>query len=268
MIHMLRSAKVQFAFLMVLMVAGLSQGAWAGTRTLNFDAYPDLTVLTNQYQSQGVAISGATLLASCTTCAPYPSVSGTTNVAYSPSGLMTFTFDPTIVGGQVNTVSAYVTDNVGSAGIYAYDSSNNLLAQSVFPTQFGTNVLLSVTSTSVPIAYVTIHNGGSLFAIDLFTFTWTASCSGDVEILQSAVAALPASDFKNPREASPTKEIITAEISLLEKLVAAKGDQVLIVADSGFIQAEINITMVEGSDKIALLSLIQQILAMNKSGQC
>ena len=267
MIHMLRSAKVQFAFLMVLMVAGLSQGAWAGTRTLNFDLYPTGTVLTNQYESQGVTISGATLFASCSTCDPFPSVSGT-NVAYAPSGTMTFTFDPTIIGGQVTTVSAYVTDNNGPGGIYAYDSSNNLLAQSVFPTQFGINVLLSVTSSSTPIAYVTIHNFGSQLAIDDFTFTWTASCSGDVEILQSAVEALPASDFKNPREASPTKEIITAEISLLEKLVAAKGDQVLIVADSGFIQAEINITMVEGSDKIALLSLIQQILAMNKSGQC
>jgi hypothetical protein len=264
---MFNSGKAQFAFLLVLIVGGLSQGAWAGTTTLNFNTYSSGTVLTNQYESQGVTISGATILASCTTCDPFPSVSGT-NVAYAPTGLMTLTFDPTVVVGQITTVSAYVSDNLGPAGIYAYDSSNNLLAQSVLAATGGTNVLLSVTSSSGPISYVTIHDGGSQFAIDNFTFTWTASCSGDVEDLQSDVAALPTSDFKNPRQASQTQKLITAEISILEKLVAAKGEQALILTTLGFIQAEVNITMVEGSDKIALLSLIQQIVATAKTGQC
>jgi hypothetical protein len=154
-------------------LGGLGQRAFAGTTTLTFDEFSNSTVLTTQYQSLGVTISGAVVFTSCPSCV-FPPVSGT-NVAYAPTGLMTLTFNSAVVGGNVQTVSAYVTDPNGPAGIYAYDSSNNLLGQSLLPADGGVNVLLSVTSSGAPIAYVTVHDGGGSFTIDNFSFTWTAS---------------------------------------------------------------------------------------------
>jgi hypothetical protein len=123
--------KVQLFSVLFLGLGGLSRSALAGTTTLTFDEFTNGTVLTTQYQSLGVTISGATVLASCTTCTFAP-ISGT-SVAYAPSGLMTLTFNPALIGGNVKTVSAYVTDPSGPAGIYAYDSSNNLLGEDVLP---------------------------------------------------------------------------------------------------------------------------------------
>jgi hypothetical protein len=198
--------KAQFAFLFPCLFGSLGQSAWAGTTTLTFDEFSSGTVLTNQYESEGVTISGATALAT----SAFPPVSGT-NIAYAPTGLMTFTFNPIVIGGQVQTVSVYVSDNVGSAGIYAYDSSNNLLGESFLPATGGVNTLLSVTTSGAPIAYVTIHDAGSQFGVDNFTFTWTVTCSGSVEELQSIVAALPVSDFRNPHTAPETKKLITRD---------------------------------------------------------
>jgi len=108
----------------------LSQRASATTTTLTFDEFPYRTVLTTQYQSLGVTISGATVGTTCQTCS-FPPVSGT-NVAFNPSGPMTLTF-VSPAAGSVQTVSSYFTDYSGSAGIYAYDSSNNLLGQATLP---------------------------------------------------------------------------------------------------------------------------------------
>jgi hypothetical protein len=163
---MKRSAIPGLLFFGILLLGGLSQSALA--TTLTFDEFPGGTVLTTQYQSLGVTISGATVYTSCPTCL-FPPVSGT-NVAYAPSGLMTFSFNPTVVGGSVDTVSAYVTAYGGPAGIYAYDSSNNLLGQSLLPAGGGVNGLLSVTSSGNPIAEVTIHDNGGTFTIDNFSF--------------------------------------------------------------------------------------------------
>jgi hypothetical protein len=181
---------------------------------------------------------------------------------------MTFTFNPSIIGGQVQTVSAYVTDNVGAAGIYAYDASNNLFGSAVLPGTGAINVLLSVTTSGAPIAYVTVHNDGTDFAIDNFTFIWTATCSGSVEQLQSTIAALPASDFKVPRTAPAIKQLMLDEIILLEKLVANNAKEVVLLADLNALQVEVNATMVAGSDKTAVLALIEQIITTARAGQC
>lgn len=260
--------KARLAFLLLFFVGSLSQSAWAAgdTTTLNFSEYPNSTVLTTQYQSEGVTISGATILTSCPTCIPFPSVTGD-NIAYAPTGSMTFTFSPTVIGGQVQTVSVYVTDNYGPVGLYAYDSSNNLLGESVMPT-WGVNVLLSVTTSGAPIAYVTIHDAGSQFGISGFTFTYTATCSGNAEQLQTEVASLPASDFKDPKAAALTKKLLVSEIQLVEYLVANKKNELLILADLDLLQAEVNELMVAGNDKTAVLAAIQQIVALAKTGGC
>jgi hypothetical protein len=65
---------------LLFVIAGLSQSARAGTTTLTFDGLSNGTVLTNQYASEGVTISGGETLTSCPTCI-FPPVSGT-NVAF------------------------------------------------------------------------------------------------------------------------------------------------------------------------------------------
>jgi hypothetical protein len=95
-----RGAQIILAIfsMLFLLGTGAAQRASAQTTTLTFDDVTNGTALTTQYQSLGVTISGAVIYASCTTCY-FPSVTGS-NVAYSPNGSMTFTFDSTVVGGS------------------------------------------------------------------------------------------------------------------------------------------------------------------------
>jgi hypothetical protein len=176
----MRSIALAVGLAMVL-GGGLSQRALAATTTtLTFDEFSNTTVLTTQYQSLGVTISGASVLTQCSTCI-FPPVSGT-NVAVAPSGSMTLTF-VSPAAGSVQTVSVYVSNLTGSVGINAYDSANNLLGQATVPNAV-TNTLVTVTSSGNPIAYVTIQGGAGQFAIDNFSFTYTPpsapnySCTG------------------------------------------------------------------------------------------
>lgn len=145
--------------------------------TMTFDGYDDGTVLS--HVSSGIWMSGASVT---TTCAigSFPPVSGT-NVATSQTGLMTFNFDPAVFG-NVQTISAYVTDYTEPAGIYAYDASNHLLGQAVMSSA-GVNTFLSLTVQNI--AYVTVNgSGGGPIAVDNVSLAWspittpTYSCTG------------------------------------------------------------------------------------------
>ncbi|GJG96655.1 hypothetical protein [Cupriavidus pauculus] len=139
----------------------VSQSPNAATTTLSFDEIGDDIAITNQYQSRGVLVTGANAINAG--ALGFGAHSGT-QVAYAPSGLMTFT----LTVGDIKSVSTYMTGPV-NIGIFAYDSSNNLLGQAV-TSSASVNTLLSVTSSSAAIATVQIHNGGASFAIDDLSF--------------------------------------------------------------------------------------------------
>jgi PKD repeat protein len=132
--------------------------------TLTFDEIPDGAGLTNQYQNVGVTASGVQILNSIGL--PWPA-NTPLNVAFAPTGLMTFTLDPLIIG-NVQMVSAYISGDT-SVGIYAYDANGILVGQASAPAG-ANNVLVTVTSSGAPITSVQIHDGGATFIIDTLKF--------------------------------------------------------------------------------------------------
>lgn len=128
-----------------------------------FDELAAGTVLTNQYRDLGVSASGATVESAANLGIP---ANTSPNVIHAPFGVMSFSFDPNVLG-SVNRVSAYVSGPVNT-GIFAYDANNNLVAMSIAPLP-AQNLLMSVTSNDSPIARVEIHNGGDIVAIDGLT---------------------------------------------------------------------------------------------------
>jgi hypothetical protein len=151
---------------LVLCMLGLggAPNALASTVTLDFDAFPDGTIITNQYLPLGVMVSGVTNLNGLNTSWP---ANTAPNIAYAPTGLMTFTLDPLILG-NIQSVSAYVSGDF-SVGIYAYDDLNNLVAQALTPGA-SNNLFLLAASSGNPIRSVKIHDGGSTFSIDTLSF--------------------------------------------------------------------------------------------------
>lgn len=143
---------------------GAARNALASTTTLTFDEYFDGTVLSTQYQSVGVTVSGARVLDAINTSWSANSVP---NFVYAPTGLMTFSLNSGITG-SIQSISAYVWADSG-VGIYAYDAADVLLGQvlTAGPTN---NMFLAFTSPGNPIASVAIHDGGSSFAVDTLTF--------------------------------------------------------------------------------------------------
>lgn len=110
-------------------------------------------------------VSGAVALDASHT--PWPANSGL-NVAYAPTGLMTFSLNPAIAG-DIEFVSAYIS-GFTSVGIYAYDIGGALVGQALTPGATD-NMLLTLQAAGNPIASIAIHDGGSSFVIDTLTFT-------------------------------------------------------------------------------------------------
>jgi probable HAF family extracellular repeat protein len=155
--------------LLILCAMGVASPTMAQTSvTLSFDGLADGAAVTTQYS--GVTVAGATALIASE--AGVPAHSGA-NVAYAATGLMTFQANSSL--GQVKKASAYVTGPT-NVGLFAYDSSNNLLGSSVMSSN-GTNVLLSVTSSGPSIARVDIHDGGASFFVDDVTFIGSSQFS-------------------------------------------------------------------------------------------
>lgn len=199
--------------LAALVVLGFTQSSFAGSTTINFDTLADGTNITNQYQSQGVMVSGA--VAANSMLLPWPGHSSP-NVAYAPSGLMVFDFNSAVTG-NIKKVSAYVS-GPAMTGIFAYDANDNLVGQALLPAGAPNNTLLSVTSSGNPIVQVEIHDGGASFAVDDLTFESGNACSDGSQLIYNAVAALPASAFKVASKANAQRSDLLQEVVKLQQL--------------------------------------------------
>jgi hypothetical protein len=244
-----------------------AQSAFAETTSLTFDDILDGITITSQYQGIGVLVSGAVALDALHT--PWPANSSP-NVAYAPTGLMTFTVNSTITG-DIQSVSAYISGDT-SVGIYAYDSGGALVGQAVTGGA-SNNQLVSVTSSGGPIASIQIHDGGSSFAIDTLDFVSTPPPPPPpppptilelVDLYYNAVVALTANDFVNTQHYQGKEKLMLHDIRHLKKLLA-RGD-----ARSSRILQQIK-TMKKHVDRFltattpaeaGLLSLLAQIEAL------
>lgn len=200
-------------FVAAAVVLGFAQASLAATTTIGFDNLADGTSVTNQYQSQGVLVSG--VVVANANLLPWPAHSSP-NVAYAPSGLMIFDFNPAVTG-NIKKVSAYVS-GPPLTGIYAYDANDNLVGQAVLPPGSPANTLLSVTSSGNPIVQVEIHDGGASFAVDDLTFESGNACSDGSQAIYNSVAALPASAFKSSSKANAQRNDLLQEIVKLQQL--------------------------------------------------
>ena len=257
----IRKFLVTLALAVTMLMAPLAQAA---TTVLNFEGFANGTLLSTQYQSLAVTISGAAI-ADCTApgaaCTPF---SGTNMALADASGIMTFTFDP-IATGYLSTVSAYVTGAPG-VGLYAYDSAHNLLGQALIPVGTTTpNVLLTVMSPGATITSVQIHDGGSSFSIDDFTFVTGASCVQLTTRLFNTIDALPFTAFVR------NAKVLNAELVLMagtiEKLVAQGASRTAIQQQLLVLREKVNLYLVAGVLKKNVLAAIDdaisQILVCN-----
>ncbi|RDK01179.1 hypothetical protein [Paraburkholderia lacunae] len=142
------------ALSLVMGLAGAPR-ALATTTTLTFDDIPSGSNLTTQYQNVGVAVSGASVYAASLIGVP---ANTQPNVAYAPSGLMSFTLN-TAITGNVQRASAYLTGPAG-IGIYAYDASNTLVGQVNVPVNV-VNEFVTVTTFGNPIALCRFMTGAA-----------------------------------------------------------------------------------------------------------
>ncbi len=248
------------------MIVGLfSQTSTAQTTTvINFDNLSNGEAITNQYQSQGVLISGATVFNVDIIGLPTPS---NPNMAYSEVGLMTFDINVS----DVKTVSAYILGLNTDTGIYAYDSLGNLLGQSILPGGLESSTL-SVTSSGAPISRVEIHDGGSSFFVDDFTFITAPPavpiCRAKGEDLYNSVMALGSISFKCvSSKATSSKNRILKEIAYFETLRAANAGQKKLLATLAVIKVDIKLS-IKAADAAPLLLKVDQLAALVKANSC
>lgn len=142
---------------------------------INFDNLSDLTPVTTQYSGLGVTFSGAVILTcgQSLNCGPFPPFSFPNVVFDGTNGVITATFNTTIIG-NVTEVSARVTGN-RNITMTAFDAAGNTLAaaQTGGPNFVGAgtpNLLLTVKTSGAPIATVTFHDSGDTYTVDDFTF--------------------------------------------------------------------------------------------------
>lgn len=246
----------------VLFVALLSQNSHAQT-ILNFDSFLDGTTVTDQYQSQGVMISGVTAINAANS---FLVAHSGANVAFSVDGLMIFNFSV----ANVNTVSAYVT-GPAATGIFAYDSSGTPVGQALLPDGAPANTLLSVTSSSNPIARVEIHDGGATFAVDDFSFTTAdpvLTCRDIAKELYDAIVALPGSAFKCiPPMVFIDRARLLKEVNNFEKLRAAKASQKKLLDALNVLKKDITKT-IKPAPAASLLDKVNQLITKTKANAC
>jgi hypothetical protein len=246
----------------LLISLSVIQSASAATSTFSFDEFANGTTLTTQYQSRGVLVSGATVLDASTTAIPAHSAP---NIAYAPTGLMTFSLDSSVVG-SIKTVSAYVSGDPNT-GIYAYDSSNNLVGQAVLGNR-PNNTLLTVTSTGNPIVNIQIHDGGSNFTIDDLSLTSVPVCADVTSQFYNAAAALPDSAFKFPKTAGLTRGALLKLIDKFAKDSAKGASSKQLLQDLNFIDDILKNCLKPSAAQTNLLNLYKQLIALTKANQC
>lgn len=154
-----------FSVLTLAMGLLFAPAAPAATTAISFNSLAPNTPATTQFQSLGVTISGAYVYSTASTVWTNPYGE---NILEAPSGLMTFTLNPTIIG-SVQSVSAYLSTGTTTASISAYDASSNLVGQVAVPANANSQ-LFSVTSSGSPISAVQISGSGSAYAVEEIAF--------------------------------------------------------------------------------------------------
>jgi hypothetical protein len=158
-----------------------SQRMHAGV--INFEQFPDGTLITNQYAGQNVMFSGATQLTVGNNLNPnFPPHSGQGVAEDTPGGNGIVEIDA-INGTSWSSVSGYIT---GNAAIHldAYNSSNQIIATVSTPAanylgnsnNLSPNILLGINHTDI--AYVRFHDTGNSFTLD--DFSWTPQAPSSV----------------------------------------------------------------------------------------
>lgn len=248
-----------------LLITSISNFSHAQVTTvLGFDDLPNGTVLSNQYQSLGVVINGANVIDGPLNGLIPKSMR---NLVYAESGLMTFNFSL----ADIKTVSAYIT-GPANVGLYAYDSTNNLIGQSILQESSPSNSLLSVTSSSAPITRVEIHDGGSSFFVDDFTFITAPPaepiCRVKAQDLYNSVNALGNIGFKCATSEVPRSKIrILKEIAEFERLRAANAGQKKLLYMLGIIRSDIRLN-IKAADAAPLLLKVDALISLTKAGSC
>ncbi|MBK9322589.1 MAG: hypothetical protein IPM97_06485 [Bdellovibrionaceae bacterium] len=242
-----------------------SQTSFAQTTiVINFDDLASGSLVTNQYQPQGVIMSGATVVNSNVLEIPAAS---NPNIVFASTGMITADLSV----ADIKTVSAYVFGLNTRTGIYAYDSLGNLVGQSILPDGIAATVL-SVTSSSSPITRVEIHDGGSSFFVDDFTFITAPPaapiCRVKAQDLYNSVNALGNISFKcATSQEARSKNRILKEIVEFERLRAANAGQKKLLAMLAIIKGDIKLS-IKAADAAPLLLKVDELISLTKAGSC
>jgi len=147
--------------------------ALSGPTIIDFDDLPDVTPVTNQYQSLGVTFSGATILRQGSSLnPPFPPRSGS-NVVYddpAAGGVITANF-----ANAVSSGGGYITGN-RPITLRCFNAQGDLLGTSALAaanyigagTGLSPNILLKVTAPGI--TRCTFNDTGNTFTLDDFTF--------------------------------------------------------------------------------------------------
>jgi DNA-binding CsgD family transcriptional regulator len=207
---------VMLAVLLMVSEFPAASGAWATTTVINFTAtpsgiaIPNITPVTNQYQSVGVLVSGATAFNQNGTLwsDPYGQ-----NVAMAPDGLMTYTLNPSVIG-NVQSLIANISAPPG-VFIRAFDASGSMVGATSTSTPVA-NTDFSITSTGNPIATVQIQGPSDGYAVDEVSFNSSvpfASFNATV-YLSPKLSAFAATENFTLAANSPALSLTTQPVTL------------------------------------------------------
>jgi hypothetical protein len=246
----------------------VASGAFAGTTVLNFEA-PTVQPgpLTGQYGVLGVNFSGTQVgpVSSDFEFAVTPR-SGT-QIAYSDLGKIIANF--TSSAGSVQTVTAYVSSAV-DIGIYAYSASGALIKSEIV-LAVSNNSQLTVTSETVPIASVEIHNHGGSFAIDDFTFTTGVTipvCEAVNLNLYNGVYATVSTDYKTAKTAAAVRLALLKQVSLFDSSLKSDVSNKILLVQLAALKASVDCALKPSTKKSQIMLLINDLIAKTKAGQC
>jgi len=250
------------ALLMGLMA---TPGAFAATTVLNFDSLTS-GELTNQYNSQGVNFQGTQV----GNAADYglSARSGAMVATSEVEGKTTAIFSSSI--GSVQTVTAYLLSSV-DIGMYAYSASGTFITSAIIPPSTTGYSTLSVSSPTIPIAYVEIHNHGGSFFIDDFTFVTADTipvCEAVNQNLYNTFKAVPDSLYKSSKTASTVRLAILKQISLFDQALKSDVSNKVLLLQLAAIRASVDCALKPSTQKTQILQMIDNLIAKTKAGQC
>jgi len=262
-----------FGFVLAALIGlGSSSAAVAATTVLSFEEVPEGSLITNQYENLGVTASGAVVASSDNLGWPFNSQF---NLAYAPTGYMSFNLNSTIIG-NVQSVSAYIS-GYSSVGIYAYDSSGNVVGQAVTG-GFSQNMFLTLVSSGNPITSIEIHDGGTAFAVDDLSFESVpiiepppvvVSCLDLGQELYEAIGALESSNFKHPRSAFAHRLVLGHLVASLQNLLEKeKAPSKALLKRLSRISEETHKSLKDSPQKDQLNELINELAEKLQANQC